>query len=270
MGRWQRLRKSLKTSDSFHPLSLNGHALRPGGLTLTRSAVDFCGFGKNDLILDAGCGYGATARALCEEYGVISIGMDGSHDMVAKASQGVVAKKCEKRLANCFVQPQFIQARMPLFPFKSDLFDGIFCECVLSLVQDAKLSLKELFRIVKNSGWLVLTDLYIPETFKVSESEAVSPAHGKQNRIPASCPDGAMAISALTEIIKEAGFQIALVEDHTDLLKQMAGQMVFDHGTLEHFWEKLTGNICNNSLSAACRRGDLKPGYCMIIASKRH
>ncbi len=49
---------------------VTGHTLRPGGLILTQRAVDFCGFDPGNLVLDAGSGYGATARYLFDVYGL--------------------------------------------------------------------------------------------------------------------------------------------------------------------------------------------------------
>jgi len=284
MGRWQRWRKSLKTSDLFHPLAVRGNTLRPGGLTLTRSAVEFCALGRDDLVLDAGCGYGATTRSLCEEYGIMAVGVDLSQEMVTRAKENISARgdredpwlhSVQNSESECQLrEPQFVRSRLPLLPFRSSRFKALFCECVLSLIQERQQCLGEFFRILENSGWLILTDLYIKETQYTSKfsaklpAETISPHQGNQKSLKASCLDGAMTISSLTRAVEEAGFQIDLAEDHTALLRELAGQMVFDHGSLDNFWKKLTGNLCSRSLAGACRREDMTPGYCMIIASK--
>ena len=41
-----------------------GPALRPGGLDLTERAARYCGLAAGDLVLDVGCGIGATAAFL--------------------------------------------------------------------------------------------------------------------------------------------------------------------------------------------------------------
>jgi len=226
-------------------ISVTGHTLRPGGLTLTQQAVDFCGFNKKDLVLDAGCGYGMTPRFLHEEYGIKAMGTDAAPDMMAQARV-----KIPERL---------VQSRIPELPFRPGTFNGIFCECVLSLVQEKEACLKEFFRLLAQNGKLVLTDLYIPHRFKPLSRGCEKPG---------SCLEGAVTILKLIHIVEAAGFKIELMEDHTKLLKQLAGQMVFEHGSLRNFQDRLSRTICNKQIIDACQAKNLKPGYCMMVAGK--
>jgi ubiquinone/menaquinone biosynthesis C-methylase UbiE len=235
--------------------AVSGSTLRPGGLTLTESAVDICGFDQTHLVLDAGCGSGTTTRHLWERYRIRSMGTDLELKLPWNAGMETPG---ETRLFS----PGFARSRLPDLPFKSRVFNGVFCECVFSLIPDKQTCLAEFFRVLKTNGKLVLTDLYIPELFaaKIDFMRGLHP--------PTSCIDGALTMMALIRIIERAGFKIDIIEDHTRLLKQLAGQMVFEHGSLNNFWEKVTGSICDNSLSQACRTGVFRPGYCMIIAGK--
>ncbi|MFH2094038.1 MAG: DVU_1556 family methyltransferase [Pseudomonadota bacterium] len=222
---------------------ITGHTLRPGGLWLTQKAMEICDFSPTDLVLDAGCGYGMTSRYLLKNHGIRSVGIDAA-----------MHSQC--------VQPQFVQARLPALPFKPATFNGIFCECVLSLIPDKASCLNSFFQILKANSRLVLTDLYIPERFEnyISQQDNL--------QTPVSCLEGAVSMLTLIKLIETAGFHIDMIEDHTRLLKELAGQMVFEHGSLNHFWEKLSGTVCDSRVSHACRTGCLKPGYCMIIAGK--
>ena len=231
---------------------LSGRALRPGGLALTRMAVDFCGFDQDARILDAGCGYGMTCRYLFEDHGIRAVGMDMEIDRRLRSD----GKNPEGRT----MAPWFVQGRMPAFPFRSGTFNGIFCECVLSLVPDKALCLEEFFRVLKKNGKLVLTDLYIPERYKPA------PVPDNDGKAPASCLDGALTILSLIQALEAAGFTITLMEDHTPYLKQMIGQMVFEYGSLDRVWERLPGAA--GAGNPACRAGRLKPRYGMIIAEK--
>ena len=230
----------------------SGRALRPGGLALTRMAVDFCGFDQDARILDAGCGYGMTCRYLFEDHGIRAVGMDMEMDSRLKSP----VKHPEGRT----IAPWFVQGWMPAFPFRSGTFNGIFCECVLSLVPDKTACLAEFFRVLKKNGKLVLTDLYIPERYKPA------PVPDHDGGTPASCLDGALTILSLIQSLEAAGFTITLMEDHTPYLKQMIGQMVFEYGSLDRVWERLPGAAGAGSI--ACRSGRLKPRYGMIIAEK--
>ncbi len=276
--RWQRLKKSLKTNrpvpragdlEKFEigqvPFlfrqkaltTVSGHTLRPGGLTLTRDAVDVCCFDGTDFVLDAGCGNGATLRYLREEFGIMGVGTDLYPDIPGK-----IQRAHGKTIGTSGSDPGFIQSRLPALPFKSRVFSGIFSECVLSLIPDKKTCLEEFFRLLKTNGKLVITDVYLPQMFKAS----VSCCQNKTQ--PVSCMDGAISLLDLIGLVESVGFQVDIIEDHTRLLKQLAGQMVFEHGSLNNFWGKVTGSICDNSLTRACRTGALRPGYCMLIAGK--
>ena len=231
-------------------LNVTGHTLRPGGLMLTSRAMDFCGFGPADRILDAGCGYGMTARYLYDRFGIQAMGADLYLDMLK-----IAAAKSGDRIP-------FTQVRLPSLPLGSGSLDGIFCECVFSLVREKEQCLQEFLRCLKQNGKLVLTDLYIPQKF------AGMDRNGQNQGQASSCLEGALPILDLIRTIEDAGFKIDIIEDHTRLLKQLAGQMIFEHGSLDQFWENTGKRICDKGLTSACRAGQLKPGYCMIIAGK--
>ncbi len=211
---------------------------------LTQRAVDVCGFGPKDKILDVGCGNGTSLQYLWEAHRINGLGTD----FAPQPTPGQTLR--------------FIRSKLPALPFKSRVFTGIFCECVLSLIMDKETCLAEFFRLLKTNGKLVITDLYIPQLFEQDIS------HPKDKIRPHSCIDGALTLLDLIGLVESAGFKVDIIEDHTKLLKQLAGQMVFEHGSLNNFWDKVTGSICDNSLSQACRTGTLRPGYCMLIAGK--
>jgi arsenite methyltransferase len=240
---------------------VSGHTLRPGGLILTQRAVDFCGFDPGDLVLDAGAGYGTTARYLSDVYGLQVVGTDLDVNKTIDRendgrSKGVLANGHIAKGSKTF---DFVQSRIPAFPFKSDQFDGIFCECVLSLIPDKQACLEEFFRMLKPNGQLVLTDLFIPEKYRYQ---------GLPADPPLSCLDGALSIVDLITAVEAAGFTITLMEGHTRFLKQLAGQIVFEHGSLDNFWKHLSGSGGDSQVAQACRTGNLKPGYGLFIASK--
>ena len=106
-------------------------------------------------------------------------------------------------------------------------------------------------------GRLVITDLVLPGDIA---PDAAGPF--------VTCLDGALTRHALVKAIENAGFKVIGTEDHTRLLKQMACEMVFEHGSLDAFWQSLTGDVINSGLAGLCRRGKLKPEYWMLIAKK--
>lgn len=223
---------------------------------MTENAVDICGFMPDDRILDAGCGYGMTARYLSEVHRLRVSAMDTSFDMLTDAGHG----KAREDLIQPVPAPGYIRSRLPDIPFATGLFDGIFCECVLSMVPEKEKCLTEFFRVLKHNGRLVLTDLFAPGT------AASTP--GRPDFSPPSRIDGVLTVFELMEQVENAGFKIDVIENHTRLLRQMIEQMVIHPGSLEKFGEMLPENLKNSRRSRQIRNGSIKPGYCMIIAGK--
>lgn len=227
---WLKLNISLKTN-------------RPGGLELTRKAVSACKLVKGCQVLDAGCGFGTTVQFLWQEAGLHAVGVDACPD---RLGQGRNARDFPAAAA-----------LLEALPFGPAVFDAVFCECVLSLVPDKELCLKNFFELLKPEGRLVITDLVLPGDIT---PDAAGPF--------VTCLDGALTLHALVQAVENAGFKVICTEEHTRLLKQMACEMVFEHGSLDAFWQSLTGDVINRGLAGRCRRGKLKPEYWMLIAKK--
>ena len=121
-----------------------GDAIRPGGLDLTERAVDFCGFSKGAGIVDIGCGFGTTLNHLRDRHGFRVCGIDMSARMLSENRRQPV-----------------IQAVADCLPFGAGVFDGIFCECVLSLLPLPENALREFHRVLQPGGYLVLSDIYL-------------------------------------------------------------------------------------------------------------
>lgn len=216
---------------------------RPGGLELTRKAVSACNLVKGCRVLDAGCGFGVTVKFLRQVAGLHAVGVDA----------------CPERLGQGRKARSFPAAAATLeaLPFGAAVFDAVFCECVLSLVPDKALCLKNFFELLTPGGRLVITDLVLPGDIA---SNGAGPF--------LTCLDGALTLYALVQAIENAGFKVICTEEHTRLLKQMACEMVFEHGSLDAFWQSLTGDVINSGLAGLCRRGKVKPEYWMLIANK--
>lgn len=120
-------------------------------------------------------------------------------------------------------------------------------------------------------GGYTLTDLYIPHLLapqRPTGNASAAPrgsgtdrpgTDGPGSREPAACLDGALPLLDLMRLLETAGFQIDILEDHTRLLNQLAGQIRFQHGSADNFEERFGQNPCTDGL---------KPGYCMIVAGK--
>lgn len=201
-----------------------GNTLRPGGFQLTDRAAQVTGLIPGWRVLDVGSGLGATVNRLCSRYGAKAYGVELSSDQICRAPKGT----------------NLIQAHGETLPFGDEMFDMVLCECVLSLFSDPKLGLEEARRVLRPSGFLILSDLYALDFSPVKSG---------------SCAQGAMPLSATRAMVEAHGFTVLLVEDYSYLLKELAARLLF-------------AQEADQSACACSDRRDL--GYYLMIAQKRN
>jgi arsenite methyltransferase len=223
---------------------VTGETIRPGGFDLTDRAVSRCGFFPGERILDAGCGSGATVERLTVRHGLRATGIDASRVLLARGAADGRARR-------------LVAAVIPRIPFKPGVFGGVFCECVLSLIPDRKSALLQFHTVLKPGGFLVLTDIYA----RSDEPAGNPPVPGIH-----TCINGALPLAAISDLVTGAGFAIRLVEDHSALLRELSVRLIFEHGSLEAFWESWCAKETVSETRAAVNR--LKPGYYLLIAQK--
>ncbi|MEA4942739.1 Ubiquinone/menaquinone biosynthesis C-methyltransferase UbiE [bioreactor metagenome] len=224
---------------------VTGETLRPGGFRLTEKAVRLCGLSSRDAVLDLGCGRGATVNYLYNTHRIRAIGIDPSEKLIGDA---------RKRYAFA----DFLTGMGENLPFESECFTCVFAECTLSLVENLNGVLKETFRVLKDGGRLVVTDVYARNAKEVDGLRPFS-----MN----SCMRGLHDLTELQETLKKTGFAVSYREDCSDLLKELMVQTVFTFGSMAAFWNLTSGNCMDG-----CRYQEAlkkcKPGYFMMILEK--
>ncbi len=176
-----------------------GDTLRPGGFALTDRGAEAVALTPGRRVLDVGCGLGATVARLRSRYGVYAYGVEPSPAQLARASAA----------------PGLIRARGTRLPFRSGCFDALFCECVFSLFADRRSGLREFHRVLRPGGFLVLSDVC------ALEKSAQSP------RDPAgSCADRAATVEETGTLVRERGFTLRLLEDHSHRLRELAARLI--------------------------------------------
>jgi len=198
---------------------------RPGGFIITDAAINFCSFPEGAKILDLGCGSGATVDYVKQNYGFDVYGLD---------------KNLESRNAH----NNLINASAEEIPFPAESMDGVIMECSLSVMEDQDSVLKECDRVLKADGFLIISDMY-------ARGE---PAHLKGKL---GCID---TKENLINILENNGFTLEFLEDFSNHLQTMWGQMIFEKGA-ESFYADL--GVCAETLKS------VKCGYCLIIARKK-
>ena len=71
---------------------------------------------------------------------------------------------------------------------------------------------------------------------------------------------------SLLEKLYQTSFILHTLRDRSDLLKQLAGQIIFSYGSLEKFWQLFMGAEAARRTSCALATAQL--GYYVLIAKK--
>ncbi|MBU4278607.1 MAG: methyltransferase domain-containing protein [Proteobacteria bacterium] len=236
-------RESAAPYESPELRRVTGPALRPGGLALTERAVELCGFAPGERVLDIGCGLGTSVHHLAEAHGFNALGLDLSPMMLAQARQehpGLV----------------LLRGEASALPLASASLHGVFLECVLSLAASPSAALAECYRVLRPGGWLVLSDLY----FRAPQLVAVdSPLPG--------CLGGARGREGWQDMVRAAGLELTIWEDHSDYLRQLAAQLAWSQGSATALWGDCgSGDSCRDMNEKIAR---VRPGYFLLLARKK-
>ena len=224
-----------------HPAlrAVAGATLRPGGVALTWRALELARqltlWPHNARVLDLGCGPGETV-ALLREGGMAAVGLDISASLLAEA----LARNGRMPLIRACA------GAAPGLPLRTASLDGVFCECVLSVLPQRQGVLAELARVLRPGGVLVWTDLYVRPGRAADvwrgpggcpsgwpDGCAESCAEGGESRCSGpqpgvlSCRAGAMSRADMERMLRGAGFTVLAFEDHSRLLAELAGRLLF-------------------------------------------
>ncbi len=149
----------------------------------------------------------------------------------------------------------FLQGEATAIPCESRTFEMVISECVLSLTGDIESSLKEMNRVLQPGGLLILTDIYRKQADRQPDLPNLK-----------SCITHALPLETIKEALCNAGFTLRVLCDRSDLLKQLAGQIIFSYGSLEKFWQVFMG--AEEARRTCCALSTNPLGYYMLIAEK--
>ncbi|MEG6504877.1 DVU_1556 family methyltransferase [Nitratidesulfovibrio sp. 1201_IL3209] len=242
-----------------HPAlrAVSGAMLRPGGLALTRRALELAaplvGLPQGALVADVGCGPGETV-ALLRERGLAAVGLDLSASLLDEARGRDEAMPLIRANAGA-------DAEVGL-PLRTASLDGAFCECVLSVLPGREAVLAELARVLRPGGVLVWSDLYVRDGRPAGAWRGTDGcADGGEPRCSAppvsgrSCLAGAIPRAAMEDMLQRTGFTVLAFEDHSRLLAELAGRLLFAGAGLAELFG------CGGS-------GGGRPGYALLLARR--
>jgi len=214
---------------------------RPGGIELTRRGLEIAGIRPEGRVIDIGCGCGVTA-GLLSELGFDAVGLDMDADKIAAA-------------AVAYPMARFFRGDACALPFKDEFADGLFIECVLSLIPDASKALEEAARVLRCGGRLILTDLYA----KKENVETGGLSLRKQETVEA--------------LVTAAGFEITIFEDYTKALQEYYVRLIFEgEGGDCAFYGADMGELkragAGYFLLIAKKKADISPVYAACTAGR--
>jgi ubiquinone/menaquinone biosynthesis C-methylase UbiE len=225
-------------------LEVAGDTIRPGGLALTDRALEFCALPIGSRVLDVGCGPAASIEHLRAKHQLDAVGLDPS-EMLLRLS-----RRRDPSL-------QLIQSPGECLPIADDQFAAVLTECSLSVMKNSNRALAEFWRVLRPSGYLILSDIYArnPAGIEALKDLPID-----------SCLCGAVSQAQIFDRVVAHGFEIKLWEDHTQALNVFAAQLIWSNGSLQQFWCRATSRADAGDIQRAIARS--KPGYYLLIARK--
>jgi arsenite methyltransferase len=178
---------------------LLGPALRPGGEALTSHLLSGCGLRPGAVVVDVGCGPGATLAAITAS-GHRGVGVDYSPALArAAASPGMptVVGDAER------------------LPLKEGAADAVVIECVLSALPDKGCALDEVHRLLRSDGALIITDMTLRAEFPEPLNTALAWV---------ACAAGALSAVGYGDLLDAHGFTVMTAEDRTPDLAAMVAK----------------------------------------------
>jgi SAM-dependent methyltransferase len=124
----------------------------PGGEALYRQIALITDLKQGQELLDAACGRGLTTIFLASNYGVEAVGLDADELLVTEAEQRARAVGLETRI-------HFQANPLHDLPFQDDVFDVAIGEIGLGGAADPATAIRELARVTRPRGCVVLVQL---------------------------------------------------------------------------------------------------------------
>jgi arsenite methyltransferase len=225
--------------ESEHVRSVCGETIRPGGYDLTRRAVALCGGRKGQSLLDIGCGNGASMAFIRDNYGMAVLGIDASEKMIHEG------RKKSPGLPICLGAAEHLS-------FQNESMDIVLTECSMSHFSDDLAVLKEICRVLKPSGHMIVADMY------VRKSDLSDDAVHKATRLRTKI-DILQRVSAI-------GYEPALWEDHTQALMQLTVDIIMQYGSVSNFYALASPDCADQPLLRPMN--NIKKGYYLLTARK--
>lgn len=167
---------------------------------------------NSDSVLDAGCGIGGSSIFLAKTTGCTTTGISLSKKQVDTATtladKNGVAEKCK------FYQKDYTQTG-----FDSGSFDVTWAIESLGSAPDKSLFFKEMSRLLKPGGRILIADTFKPYRYDINTEKDV------QVMLNGWAISDILSIQELEEVAKENGFRLSKINDVTRQIKKSVDLM---------------------------------------------
>jgi ubiquinone/menaquinone biosynthesis C-methylase UbiE len=148
--------------DYFEFLAHLGLTKHLGSMEATRELIDLCHIGPGQLVLDIGCGVGATPAYLARELGCQVVGVDLLESMIQQSQE-------RARVEGVGGQIALAVADAGRLPFADGLFDAVIMESLNVFFDDRQAAMREYVRVTRAGGHVGITEMTwlkppLPET----------------------------------------------------------------------------------------------------------
>jgi SAM-dependent methyltransferase len=156
---------------------------------------------KGETVLDLGAGGGFDCFLAANKVGESGrvIGVDMTPEMIKKARQN--ARK------GGYKNVEFRLGEIENLPVEDNSVDVIISNCVINLVPDKKKAFREVFRVLKTGGRIMISDIVLSKELPERIRESLE--------LYVGCLSGAALKKDYLSEIKEAGFQDMKIVDET-------------------------------------------------------
>jgi SAM-dependent methyltransferase len=161
--------------------------------------VAIAGLRAGEVVVDLGCGGGLDVFLAARRVGPAgkAIGIDMTPDMIQRA----VAGATQAGVTNV----EFHLAPIDHLPLADASVDCVISNCVINLVPDKSQAFREILRVLKPGGRMVVSDIALKRPLPKQVLEDVQAYVG--------CIAGAIQIDDYERLLREAGFAAVLVQD---------------------------------------------------------
>lgn len=161
--------------------------------------VALAGLREGEVVVDLGCGGGLDVFLAAKRVGPTgkAIGIDMTPDMIERAKAGAAQVGA--------TNVEFHLARIDQLPLPDASVDCIISNCVINLVPDKTQVFREILRVLKPGGRLVVSDIALKQPLPAEVVRDV--------RAYVGCIAGAILISEYERLLREPGFEAVVVQD---------------------------------------------------------